>query len=94
MTDWRAYVREHIRAEKGSASIPATVIDEIATQLQDVHDAVLRSGGTPEEAVEQARREVLDARVDVCAHGLVVFDRSAYLVVRPLRRVIVVTEII
>ncbi|MGV3518583.1 ABC transporter permease [Luteitalea sp.] len=60
MIDWRAYVREHIRGEDRSASIPATVIDEIATQLQDVHDAVLRSGGSPEEAVERARREVKD----------------------------------
>ncbi len=60
MTDWRAYVREHVRAADRCASIPATVVDEIATQLQDVHDAVLRAGGTPEEAVERVRREVVD----------------------------------
>lgn len=60
MTDWRAYVREHIRAADRSARIPATVLDEIASQLQDVHDAVLSAGGTPEEAMEQARREVAD----------------------------------
>ncbi|WP_367079208.1 ABC transporter permease [Luteitalea sp.] len=60
MTDWRAYVREHICPADRSATIPAAVIDEIATQLQDVHDAVLRAGGTPEEAVERARREVSD----------------------------------
>lgn len=62
MTDWRAYVRDHLPSLACDAQTESAIVEEIATQLQDIHDAALRAGATPQEATRTARAEITDWR--------------------------------
>ena len=50
MRDWRAYVRSQLPRLGCSPDREREIIDEIAEQLQDIHDAAVRGGASPAEA--------------------------------------------
>jgi predicted permease len=57
---WRAYVREHLPPLAGDSSRNAAVIEELATQLQDLYEAAIRGGASAEEAQACVHAEVTD----------------------------------
>ena len=60
MRDWRAYVRSHLPSLGCSADREEQIVDELATQLQDIYDDAIRSGATPEAADARTRADVAD----------------------------------
>jgi macrolide transport system ATP-binding/permease protein len=60
MTDWRAYVRAHLPPLACDAQVESAIVEELVTQLQDIHDAAIRAGVPPDEAERVTRGEVTD----------------------------------
>lgn len=60
MHDWRGYVRSQLPPLACGADREREIVDEIAEQLQDVHDAAVRNGASPSDAEARARAEVSD----------------------------------
>lgn len=58
--NWHTYVREHLPPLPCDAARETTIVDEIASQLQDIYDGALRAGASPDEAAARARSEVSD----------------------------------
>ena len=59
MRDWRVYVRSQLPPLACSADREREIVDEIAEQLQDIHDAAVRRAPR-RDADAQARAEVSD----------------------------------
>lgn len=60
MRDWRAYVRSQLPRLAVSADREREIVDEIAEQLQDIHDAAVRGGASAADADARACAEVTD----------------------------------
>ncbi len=60
MSDWRLYVRSHLPPLEVPAEREIEIVDELAAQLESVHDAALAAGATPREARERAEQEIVD----------------------------------
>ena len=60
MRDWRAYVRSQLPRLGCSPDREREIVDEIAEQLQDIHDAAVRGGASPADADARTRAEVSD----------------------------------
>jgi predicted permease len=60
MRDWRAYVRERLPRLACSPAREGEIVDELAQQLQDIHESALRAGASPVEAEARLDAEIHD----------------------------------
>lgn len=60
MPDWRTYVRERLPRLACGAEREAEIVDEIAQQLQDIHESARRAGASAAEADARVAAEIRD----------------------------------
>lgn len=60
MSDWRAYVRQRLPPLGCPAEREAEIVEELAQQLQDLHDAARRAGASPAAAAARVDAEIHD----------------------------------
>jgi predicted permease len=60
MSHWHAYVRDRLPTLPCDPHVAAGIVEEVASQLQDIYDGAVRAGATPEEAERLTRAEIVD----------------------------------
>jgi hypothetical protein len=60
MLDWSAYVRQNLNLPNVLPADEASVVEEIARQLDDAYQEGLNSGLSPEEAAADAKLHITD----------------------------------
>jgi predicted permease len=60
MPEWRDLVRQHLHLPGLERRRSERIVDEIAAQLEEIHDAALARGATAAEAEDEAARHVAD----------------------------------
>jgi len=60
MPDWRSYVRDHLPLPAIDRPRAERIVDEVASQLQEIFDAARARGATEAEAEREVRRHVDD----------------------------------
>lgn len=60
MRDWRRYVRDHLPIDDLRARRALDMVDELASQLEDVYGAAVAQGASEQDADARARRHIED----------------------------------